>query len=418
MADSPSSSKGSLLSVAEALEIVTRHAQRLPPQFAPLISALGLVLAEDVPSDLDMPPYDKALMDGYAVRTADLPEGRGLLRVLEEVPAGRTPTQALVAGTATRIMTGAPIPPGADAVIMVERTRTQDGTVQIDDRPPGPGQNILPRAAEMRRGDIVLKAAAVLRPQELGILAAVGRTAVMAIPAPRLAVLSTGDELVEVAEVPGPGQVRNSNATLLLAKAARAGAVPRSLGIGRDSLDSLRPLVADGLRDDILVLSGGVSAGDRDLVPAALAEAGVVAHFHKVSLRPGKPVFFGTCPRRIGPPALVFGLPGNPVSSLVCFELFVCPALRRLAGHDRPAPARTAALAEDFRFKTDRPTYHPARLEQEKRQQVVRPVPWLGSADLRALLAADVLLFIPPGDHHYHAGQSVEVLPLDGGPHA
>jgi molybdopterin molybdotransferase len=408
-----------MLSVAEAQAVVLQHARALPARTVPLDqAALGRVLAEDVASDLDMPPFDKALMDGFAVRAADLPEGRGVLAVVEEILAGQTPTKALGAGQAARIMTGAPIPAGADAVVIVERTRPADGSrVEIEDKPPRPGQNILYRGREMSRGETVLQAGAVLRPQEFGLLASVGRTAAHVHPAARVAVLPTGDEVVPAAEVPGPGQIRNSNGAMLLAQACRAGALPRLLDIAGDRLDSLRPLVAEGLRSDVLVLSGGVSAGKADLVPGVLAELGVEAHFHKVAMKPGKPVFFGTwrgADEKGENRCLVFGLPGNPVSSMVCFELFVRPAIRRLGGHAELGPwLVTARLTEDFQYRTDRPTYYPARLEPDEAGWRVRPVPWFGSADLRGLTRANALLVMAVGDHRLGTGETCTVIRVD-----
>ncbi len=191
--------------------------------------------------------------------------------------------------------------------------------------------------------------------------------------------------------------------------------MPRYLGIGRDDPSALRPLICDGLKAGVLLLSGGVSAGKLDLVPGVLREAGVAAHFHKVEMKPGKPVFFGTARRPGGgDPALVFGLPGNPVSVLVCFELFVRPALRRLCGHADAGPHFVpAVLAEDFTYRTDRPTYHPARLEWSSTERMVNPVPWFGSADLRALTQANALILFPPGDHRHQAGQTFDVLSLE-----
>jgi molybdopterin molybdotransferase len=399
-----------MLTVAEAQAIVLRHVRPLPPVTIELAeSALGMVLAEDVVSDLDMPPFDKAMMDGYAVGCADLPAGRGTLAVVEEVTAGQTPQHSLQAGQATRIMTGAPIPPGADAVVMVERTRLDGHRVVIDDRPPQSGQNIMPRGREMRRGEVVLLAGAVLRPQELGLLASVGRTSARLHPTPQVRILSTGDELVDASQTPGPGQIRNSHEQMLRAQVKRAGGAPLFLGIARDHRDSLQPLVAEGLRGDVLVLSGGVSAGVADLVPAVLQEAGVQAHFHKVAMKPGKPVLFGTRGN-----TLVFGLPGNPVSALVCFELFVRPALRRLAGQAQPGPFLIrAVLAEDFAYRTDRPTYHPASLEIADGGFCVRAVPWYGSPDLRGLTKANAFVIFPPGDHRHQAGQVVDVLRVE-----
>ena len=227
--------------------------------------------------------------------------------------------------------------------------------------------------------------------------------------------LPTGDELVEAAETPGPAQIRNSNGPMLLAQIARAGGRPHPLGVARDRLDSLRPLVAEGLDYDVLLLSGGVSAGKLDLTPDVLREAGVVAHFHKVEMKPGKPLYFGTCERADGrPPTLVFGLPGNPVSTFVCFELFVRPALRRLCGlADSDQATVTAVLAEDFAYRTDRPTYHPARLEVGDDGWRVRAVPWFGSADLRGLLEMDALVVFPAGDHRHAAGTRLPVVRLE-----
>jgi molybdopterin molybdotransferase len=368
------------------------------------------------------------MMDGYAVRMADLPEGRGELTVIEEVNAGQTPRLALGEKQATRIMTGAPIPPGADAVVMVERTRLVPsqpspeagggqggGRVYIDDPSLHPSRNILAQGREMRRGDRVLRAGAVLRPQEFGLLATVGRANAAVVPTPHVAVLSTGNEVVEAAETPGPGQIRNSNGPMLLAQIARAGALSQYLGIARDSLNSLGPLVAEGLNADVLLLSGGVSAGKLDLTPGVLQEAGVVAHFHKVEMKPGKPVLFGTRERPDGrSPTLVFGLPGNPVGAFVSFELFVRPALRRLRGLAADDAAMVyAVLAEDFAYRTDRPTYHPARLEVGDGGWRVRAVPWFGSADLRGLLEMDALVTFPPGDHRHTAGTRLPVLRLD-----
>jgi molybdopterin molybdotransferase len=406
-----------MLQVAEAQAIVRQHVRPLTPEPMTVSSAaLRHVLAADVLSDLDMPPYHKSMMDGYAVRCADLATGKGTLQVIEEITAGQVPRRSLEAGQASRIMTGAPIPSGCDAVVMVERTRLgENGCVEIEDRPPKPGQNILPRGAEMQRGDKILLAGTVLRPQEFGVLATVGRTTVLAHPSPRVAILSTGDELVEPGERPEGGQIRNSNGAMLVALVSRAGGTPRYLGIARDDRACLRPMVCDGLKSHVLLLSGGVSAGKLDLVPGVLRDAGVVGHFHKVEMKPGKPVFFGTSSRSGGgEPTLVFGLPGNPVSVLACFELFVRPALRRLCGYANPGPHFVSAvLSEDFAYRTDRPTYHPAHLESTATGWKVRPVPWIGSADLRALTQANALVIFPSGDHRFQAEQVFEVLSLE-----
>jgi molybdopterin molybdotransferase len=354
-------------------------------------------------------------MDGYAVRGADVGSAGAILTVLEEITAGRTPTLPLTPGHASRIMTGAPLPDGCDTVIPVERTRLlNDHRVEIQ-RPAREGDNLLRRGREMRRGEVVLAPGVTARPQEVGVLATVGRDAVTVIKAPRVAVLATGDELVEGATAPGPGQIRNSNAPMLVAQVTRAGGQPLSLPIARDRLDSLRPLVEEGLRtSEVLVLSGGVSAGKLDLVPEVLRDAGVVPHFHKIAMKPGKPLFFGTCERPEGK-RYVFGLPGNPVSSFVCCELFLRPAIRRLGGHaDLDLPSLQASIAHDFAYPTDRPTYYPASLTWVPRGWEARPVPWFGSADLRAFLGANALLVIPAGPGEYKSGDVVQVLRLDG----
>jgi molybdopterin molybdotransferase len=397
-----------MLTVEEALQLVLRHATPRSAVRVPLSPAcLGLVLAEDVASDLDMPPYTKSLVDGYAVRAADLAGGAGRLLVVDEIPAGRSPTLPLEAGQTARIMTGAELPAGADAVVMLERSEPlPDQRVYLRDERFKPGQNVLPRGREMRAGEVVLRAGTVLRPQELGLLATVGVKAPLVHQRPAAAILSTGDEVVEPGEQPNRGQIRNSNGTLLAAQAARAGAVTRYLGIARDRLDSLGPLVAEGLKNDVLVLSGGVSAGKLDLVPEVLKEQGVTPVFHKVAMKPGKPLFFGVKEDR-----LIFGLPGNPVSALVGFELFVRPAMARLLGHAATGPRIVAArMGVEFFYQTDRVTYHPAHLDFGEDGWVVTPIPWFGSPDLRAVSQANAFAVFHPDHPHYRAGERVSVL--------
>lgn len=400
-----------LLPVATALAIVREHARPLPRRVQ-LPDALGLPLAEDVVADADSPPFDKALMDGYAVRAAD---GPGERSVIEEVPAGVVPTRTVGPGEATRIMTGAMLPAGADAVVPFEKTEGDGPRVRLL-HPPRPGDNLLPRGREMRAGDVLLRAGHRLRPQDLGLLATVGVGGPLVARRPEVHVVSTGDEIVEWDATPGPGQIRNSNGPMLVAQVRRAGGIARYAGIVPDQRANLLANLGAGLLGDVLVLSGGVSAGKRDLVPEVLHFLGVRALFHKVALKPGKPLFFGVKPRDpalaslgFGPATLVFGLPGNPVSSFVCFELFVRPALAALAGRGEGPRVRTMPLAEGVTHRSDRPTYHPAALDGE----AVRLVPWFGSADLRGLGAADALAVLPAGDHRLEAGSPVEVLPLE-----
>ncbi|MCC7419749.1 MAG: molybdopterin molybdotransferase MoeA [Planctomycetaceae bacterium] len=416
-----------LLSVADALSLIVREVSPLAVERVPLMEALGRTLAEDVVSSIDSPPFDKALMDGYAVRSADLAVDGGIsLQVIEEVTAGRVPSRALEPGTATRIMTGAPIPEGCDAVVVIERTTFDEATQRMStDMRLKPGSNVLRRAASVAVGQRVLPAGRVLRAQELGGLAELGVSQVPVRRRPRVAVLATGDELVPVEATPGPGQIRNSNETMLCGQIVQAGGIPVPLGVAKDERDELRAKIQQGLAADVLLLTGGVSAGKLDLVPSELEAAGVRQVFHKVEVKPGKPVWFGVRERgeegqgTQGAPSrtlganncFVFGLPGNPVSSLVCFELFARTALRRLMGVEpaEPQPVR-ARLEQPHVARGDRPTYHPARLSWSETGPTVRTVRWHGSSDLCGTLEANAMALFPAGDADYASGSVVDVF--------
>lgn len=427
-----------MISIAEALAQVLDRCDAKPAERVTLRESVGTVLAEDIASDIDSPPHDKSLVDGYAVQTADInrvkngrAEGPVELLVIEEVTAGDVPQQTLTTGQATRIMTGAPIPEAADAVVMVEQTTWHEeadaplGVVRIDAEEVKSGQFIMPRATAMRRGQQVLTSGCTLRDVEVGLLAEVGCGDVMVVPRPRVAVLATGNELVDVTATPTAGKIRNSNGPMLLAAVESAGGWAVELGVARDDEMSLRELITQGLEADVLILSGGVSAGVLDLVPKVLTELGVDEVFHKVRIKPGKPVWFGVTGSdrkgsdkkgndamgSSGRPTLVFGLPGNPVSSLVCFRVFVAPALARLAG--QPGNQTTtfqATLGGQFEHRGGRPTYHPARLESVDGQLQACPLTWHGSSDLCTLAAAQALILFPAGDRTYAAGDMVECM--------
>ncbi len=409
-----------MLSIEEALKLVTEHALPLAPRCKPLGEAAGLVLAEDVTSEINSPPYDKALMDGYAVRSADREPQR---RVLEEIAAGDVPRLPLTPGTASRIMTGAPTPEGADAVVQVELTEMiGDSIVRISNVDIGPGKNVLTLGTSLRVGDAVLKKDAKLRAIEIGVLAEIGCGTVTVIPRPKLAVLPTGNELVPVGDQPAAGQIRNSNGPMLLASANRAEADAIELEIARDNRDDLVRLIERGLSADILVLSGGVSAGKFDLVPQVLAELGVELVFHKISLRPGKPLWFGVKDNE-GRRTLVFALPGNPVSSLVCFELFVRPAIEILAGRGFAEWATLQGrLTHAYDYAGGRAACLPARLAvapQSAEHAAFDPslpgleiLPWHGSADIATLTRANALALFPIEARRSEPGALLAVFPL------
>jgi molybdopterin molybdotransferase len=399
-----------MLTVEEALQQVLEHAAPLPASEVLLARALGLMLAEDIASDIDSPPHDKALVDGYAIRAADMAGGQAEFHVLEQITAGQVPEKIVGPGQATQIMTGAPMPAGADTVVMVEYSERRDEqTVLLVDGKVKPNQNIMRRAESLVAGTTVLYRGAMLRPIEIGVLAEVGRHRVLVQPRPTVACLATGNELVEVHQKPAAGMIRNSNGPMLSALVAAADAEPVELGIARDELADLTRLIRHGLESDVLLLSGGVSAGVLDLVPSVLAELGVREVFHKVNLKPGKPLWFGVYEhedRR----HLVFGLPGNPVSTLVCFHLFVRPALDRLANRKSSLKMCRAQLACDYRQRGDRPTFHPAKLHELEIGTMVETVPWLGSGDLAGLVAADALAIFPTGQEIFVPGEMVDVM--------
>lgn len=418
-----------MLTVEQALAEVIARSRPLRIERISLEAALGRVLAEPILCPIELPPFRKALMDGYAVRADDLASGEATLRVLERVVAGSWPTQPLIPGTATEIMTGAPLPDGADAVIRVEDSQRHPTTgdaqsdvaandlVTLRGTHVRPGTNMIDRGVIRQPGQQVLPAGTRLNATMLGALAELGIAELSVARRPSVAVLATGNELVDIDQTPGQGQIRNSNGLMLCQQFAQMGAITRSLGIARDDIDDLTTKVRNGLRDDVLVLSGGVSAGTLDLVPQVLRSVGVVAHFHKVAMKPGKPLLFGTSVAAGGleRAGLVFGLPGNPVSSMVCAELFVQTALRCLSGDPAPGPRRCLLpVSHDHRHRSDRPTFQPARWIPSTAGLSIELVPWQGSSDLQGVAGCQVLAVFPAGELTIAAGTLLEVIPLSG----
>lgn len=402
-----------MISVDEAQRIVLGSVSPLPPVSMRLLDALGCVLAEAVVAPIPLPPFDNSAMDGYALIAADT---RGAseatpraLKVVEDLPAGTVPTRRLERGTAARIMTGAPVPAGADAVVMVEDTRSGGGdTVEVL-REASPGDNIRPAGEEIQAGETALPAGQVLGPGELGVAAALGLSEVVVIRRPRAAIVTTGSELVEPGRELRPGAIYNSNQAALASRVSSAGAqVVRCLHV-EDEEGAVQEALRLCAEADIILTTGGVSVGGYDFVKAALDRLGNI-QFWKVLMKPGKPVAFGDV---LGRP--LFGLPGNPVSALVTFELLVAPALRKMMGHKDCLPATVRArLLADVAHKPPRREFVQAVTRRAQDGYVVQPSPKRGSAMLTSTVGANSLVVIPEESEGLRAGEMVDVILLGG----
>ena len=410
-----------MLSLDDAWEHVRSHLLHLDAVPLPLEHAVGLVLAEAVTAVAPVPPFANSAVDGYAVRRVDVdgaPEGGAglVLEVVAESAAGHVVNVPVGPGQAVRIMTGAPVPEGADAIVMVEDTeRVEDGPDRVRvTRSGAAGSHVRPVGDDLRPGDVVAAAGTVLTPAHVGLLSTVGCTAVTVVRRPVVGVVSTGDELVPARAELGPGQIHDSNRPQLLAAVAAAGFVPMDLGHVPDDAAAIESVLFEGAATcDALLTSGGVSMGDHDLVKVVLDEVGDM-RWMQVAIKPAKPFAFGLLP---GPaaPVPVFGLPGNPVSSLVSFELFARPGIRTMAGHPRPHRRRVAAMAgTTFRRRPDGKT-HFVRVTVEGDDEgrlVAEPTSAQGSHQMTGLAAADGLAVLPDGDD-VPGGARVVVLLLD-----
>jgi molybdopterin molybdotransferase len=397
-----------LIDHREAVRLVLENAPRLPVARVPLMEAQGLALAEDVRARFDSPPFDNSAVDGYALRSIDAEAGR-VFRVVDEAPAGRPARKSVGEGEAVKIFTGGLIPQGADAVAMVENTSGWGEEFELK-KAVAPGNNLRPAGEDVREGEVILHAGTEIGAPEIGLAATQGYGELPIYRRPRVAVLSTGSELVE----PGtrelaPGEIFDSNSFALLAQAREAGADARRITAASDAAEVLRAAMKEALtRADVVVTSGGVSVGQRDLVKGALLDLGVEQIFWGIKLKPGKPVFFGT-----REDARFFGLPGNPVSAMVCFELFVRPTLMRMTGReDKHRPRIKVYFDEDIENRFGRMHAMRVNLYRTEKGWRAESVGAQGSGLVSSLTKADALALVGPESEGVRAGEPVEAIVL------
>jgi molybdopterin molybdotransferase len=394
-----------MVNIEEAQQIILGHIAPLPTEELPLLQGMGRVAGEDVYAPLDIPATDNSAMDGYAFSFAAA-RGNSLV-VSGNIPAGKERTTPVAAGEAVRIMTGAPIPRGCDTVVPIENVETIGDTIRLlgDVRP---GSHIRKRGEDILAGHRAIAGNSTLRPQEIGMLASLGKSSVRVYRRPRAGVLATGDELLEIGSPPAPGKIINSNSYSIAAQVMESGGDPVMLGIAEDEVERTRDRIREGIRGDLLITTGGVSVGDRDCVKEAIVSLGGEIKLWKVHMKPGKPVAFAILE---GKP--VFALPGNPAAAMISFEVFVRPALLKMTGHTRIfRPTVTAALAEPIANKGDRPHLIRVRVEARQDGYVASATGNQSSARLSSLTAANGFMKIAPGTT-LASGESVVVSLLD-----
>ncbi len=395
-----------------ALKKVVGKAKPLSSEVVPLTKSLNRVLAEDLKAKEAIPPFQKATMDGYAVRSSDLvfsaASATVALLVIEDLPAGKVSKAELKCGQAIRIMTGAVLPKGADAVVMVEDT-DQCGKKVFIRRKVRPGENTGQPGEDVKKGELVLEKGMVIGPAGMGMIASLGINRIKVFRRPVVAIISTGDEIVEPSARMRPGQIRNSNGYSLSGLAQSFGAEVLYLGIAGDKKSALRAKIREAAKADLLVLTGGVSVGDYDLVKDQLKGFGVKAVFWKARIKPGKPIFFGTRRKQ-----LVFGLPGNPASAMVTFHLFVRPALDKMMGRKEIGPKRGKAIVlEDLFLKTGRTHFLRGALDPNGMVVQVKPFPDQKAGVLKSMLRSNVLIKVPPELEAVEKGEELEILYLE-----
>ena len=394
-----------MIHIEEAQQIILRHIAPLPTEELPLLQGIGRVGSEDVDAPWDIPATDTSAMDGYAFSFAVV-RGNSLF-VSGNIPAGKERTTPVAAGEAVRIMTGAPIPRGCDTVVPIENVETIGDTIRLlgDVRP---GAHIRKRGEDIRAGQRAIAANSPLRPQEIGMLASLGKSLVRVYRRPRVGVLATGDELLEIGSPPAPGKIINSNSYCIAAQVVESGGEPVMLGIAEDEVERTCDRIREGIRGDLLITTGGVSVGDRDCVKGAIVALGGEIKFWKVHMKPGKPLAFAILE---GKP--VFALPGNPAAAMISFEVFVRPALLKMTGHIRIfRPTVMAALTEPIANQGDRPHLIRVRVEARQDGYVASATGNQSSARLSSLTAANGFMTIAPGTA-LASGESVVVFLLD-----
>lgn len=388
-------------------EVIIQTSKRRRPSATENLSvweASGYILAQDLLADRDYPPFDRATRDGYAARASESTAGLSL-RCIGEIKAGDSLTQPLEQGTCIQIMTGAPVPPEADVVVMIEYTSRDKDVIHFQ-QSATKGQNIVPAGSEAAKDQTLLQAGSRLGYAELGLAAQIGATQLRCAKKPRVAILSTGDEVVLIDATPGPFQIRNSNSVSLFTQVRDAGGEPLVLGNAPDHIETLAAKIQEGLQADILVLSGGVSMGKYDLVEEVLKSLGVTFYFDAVAIRPGKPAVFAMCNEKP-----IFGLPGNPISTMVTFELLVVPAIDLLSGAPaRPLPFLKATLAEPLKEKPGMTHFLPARVQFECGEAHVKALAWKGSGDTVTMAKANCFLVVASDIQALAAGENVNVL--------
>jgi molybdopterin molybdotransferase len=407
-----SQSQAVVVPFEQARAIIEQYCERVTasePEATPLLSASGRVLAEAILADRDFPPFPRATRDGYALHAEDVSIVPATLGIAGQVKAGSSFSGTVGSGEAVEIMTGAAVPKGADAVVMVEYTSRNGNQVSVQ-RACARGENIVPTGSEAGAGDEMLPCGARLGFAQIAVAAAVGKTTIKVHKKPRVAILSTGDEVVDVTQSPGPFQIRNSNSYSLAAQVIAAGGEPVVLPIAPDQEAPLRSLIEEGLKSDLLLLSGGVSMGKFDLVEQALVALGAEFLFTGALIQPGRPVVFGQVnadQRRVP----VFGLPGNPISTMVTFELFAKPVIEALSGAvpSRP-PIAQARLIREIKTKTGLTRFLPGFLRGSLEAPQVAVIPWQGSGDLMASAQANCYVVVPPDRDLLSAGEIVSVL--------